>query len=103
MLKKLASLILVAAIVFASSAAFAEPAKKKKQVTKHWHGYGFLPGYRTPEQIEREERARSRRTYYGYYYYWPGRPRIYHGHLTDTGIGPCWTQTPIGPVWNCGK
>ena len=102
MLKKTASLIFVAAILFAASPAFAAPAKKK-HVTRHWHGYGFLPGYRTPAQIEREERARSRRSYYGTYYYWPGRPRIYHGHLTDTGIGPCWTQTPIGPVWNCGK
>jgi hypothetical protein len=100
---KLASLILVAAIVFASSASFAEPAKKKKHAMRHWHGYGFLPGYRTPEQIAREESARGRRVNYGYYYYWPGRPRIYQGHLTDSGIGPCWTQTPIGPVWNCGK
>jgi hypothetical protein len=100
--KKFASLILVAAIVFASSAAFADAVPKKQHVTKHWHGYGFLPGYRTPEQIAREERARSRRAYYGYYY-WPGRPRIYHGHVTDGAFGPCWTQTPIGPVWNCGK
>jgi hypothetical protein len=103
MLKKIAGVIVIAAIVMQASASFAAAAKKKHRVDRHWHGYGFLPGYRTPEQIEREDHARSRRSTYGYYYYWPGRPRIYHGHLTDTGIGPCWTQTPIGPMWNCGK
>jgi hypothetical protein len=102
MQRKLPSIIAIASCLLMASAAFAEPVHKKRQVTRHWHGYGFLPGYRTPEQIEREERARSRGPYYSYYY-WNGRPRIYRGHVTDDGIGPCWTQTPIGPIWNCGK
>ena len=104
MLRKVLSVIVLAAVL-SSTAAFAAPAHKKKRVDRHWHGYGFLPGYRSPERIE-WERRHARVPYFGYgyyYYYWPGRPRIYRGHVTDTGIGPCWTQTPIGPIWNCGK
>jgi hypothetical protein len=65
-----------------------------------WHGYGYLPGYRSPERLE-WERARARwrdpfNTWYGY-------PGFYRGRWNGGGFGPCWTQTPIGPVWNCGK
>jgi hypothetical protein len=100
MLRKVLSVIMLAAILSAT-AAIAAPAPKKKQVARHWHGYGFLPGYRPPERIA-WERAHTRVPYYGYYY-WSGRPGIYRGHLNDGTFGPCWTQTPIGPVWNCGQ
>ncbi|HEY0223791.1 MAG TPA: hypothetical protein VGC38_04685 [Pseudolabrys sp.] len=102
MLRKLFTLIVMAAILSATTAFAAAP--KKKKVDRHWHGYGFLPGYRSPERIEWERRHVRGPSYgYGYYYYWDGRPRIYQGHVTDDGVGPCWTQTPIGPIWNCGK
>jgi len=34
-----------------------------------------------------------------HYFGWPG---FYRGHYNGGTFGPCWTQTPIGPVWNCG-
>ena len=63
-------------------------------------GYGFLPGYRPP----------PRRPLYGpqdTYYYpgthpWYGWPGNYRGRWNGGGFGPCWTKTPIGPIWNCG-
>ena len=81
------------------------PAKKphaaKRHVT-HWHGYGFLPGYRPPEVVERD-RARHYYELYGPQYYGPAWPRYYRGRWNGGGFGPCYTQTPIGPFWNCGK
>ncbi len=73
---------------------------KKRPVTRHWHGYGFLPGYRPPEVIARERAAH----YYGSgpHYYGPAWPGFYRGRWNGGGFGPCYTQTPIGPVWNCG-
>jgi hypothetical protein len=42
--------------------------------------------------------------YYGYdgdlHYF--GRPGFYGGRYNGGSFGPCWTRTPIGPVWNCG-
>jgi len=57
-------------------------------VARHWHGYGFLPGYRTPEGIEWEE-ARNRPASLLY-----GAPAL-SGRWNGGGFGPCWTQTPI--------
>jgi hypothetical protein len=72
MLRKLLTLVVIAATLSATT-AFAAP--KKKKVDRHWHGYGFLPGYRSPERIEWERRhARGPSYGYGYFYYWPGRP-----------------------------
>ena len=73
------------------------PAHGKRHVVRRWHGYGFLPGYRTPEQIEADEARHARRVW------WYGGPGFYHGRWNGGGFGPCWTQTPIGNVWNCGK
>jgi hypothetical protein len=39
--------------------------------------------------------------YDGYMHYF-GRPGFYGGRYNGGSFGPCWTQTPIGPVWNCG-
>ncbi len=49
------SLVLVLALVLParSAAVQGKRAPTKHRVTRHWHGYGFLPGYRP---------ARSRRT-----------------------------------------
>jgi hypothetical protein len=84
-----------------AQAALAAPVHKKHRVTRHWHGYGFLPGYRTPEQIQADRDA-----YYwasGPHYYGPAWPRFYRGRWNGGGFGPCYTQTPIGPMWNCGQ
>ena len=85
------------AAIAALTPAGAAPAKR--HVVRHWHGYGFLPGYRTPEQVEREDAW----LYWRRHPYWYGWPRYYHHRWNGGGFGPCWTQTPIGSVWNCGK
>jgi hypothetical protein len=81
----------------------AEPKKPKRHAVRSAPGrggYGFLPGYRPPEVVDWEEnvKAWSRGPTY-----WYGGPRFYRGRWNGGGFGPCWTQTPIGPVWNCGK
>lgn len=104
-------IVLAAAASLALSAptfAGATTAKKhvahkhaKHRVSRHWHGYGFLPGYRPPEVIEREREARYWQS--GPHWYGPAWPGFYRGRWNGGGFGPCWTQTPIGPMWNCGK
>ena len=87
-------------------AASAAPAPEKHQVkhrvTRHWHGYGFLPGVRPPEVIERERWEHYERLY-GHHYYGPAWPRFYRGRWNGGGFGPCYTRTPIGYMWNCGR
>jgi hypothetical protein len=85
------------ALVITSSVLAAAPAAAKRHHVRPWHGYGFLPGYRSPERIE-WERARERGPVY-----WYGYPGFYRGRWNGGGFGPCWTQTPIGNVWNCGR
>lgn len=69
----------------------------KRHPRQAWHGYGFLPGYRTPDRIAYDNaRARGLQVWYG-------SPRWYHGQWNHGGFGPCWTETPIGEIWNCGK
>ncbi len=109
--RPLSALLAVAACLLVFSAAVAAPdetapsAKKRpaaRHVTRHWHGYGFLPGYRPPEVIEREREAQYYRTH-GPQYYGPAWPGFYRGRWNGGGFGPCYTQTPIGPMWNCGR
>ncbi len=120
--------LVLALSLAASSLAFAAPGdpdapvKKKpaahkvtRQVphksARHVPHYTTPPGYRTPERIERERRAeinRSRRAYYRaggqQIYYWKDPdPRFYRGRWNGGSFGPCWTSTPIGYMWNCGK
>jgi hypothetical protein len=100
----LACMILILVVIPQASSA---PVQKKDGTTKrhvirHWHGYGFLPGYRPPEVIERE-RAQHYYGLYGHQYYGPAWPGFYRGRWNGGGFGPCWTQTPIGPMWNCGR
>jgi len=99
----------------------------KKQI---WKGYGFLPGYPKTErerQRQRIERLRAEPrfyTYHGYGYgygrrygylggfygggyvtgpsYGFGPPGYVRGQWNGGSIGPCYTQTPIGFIWNCG-
>jgi hypothetical protein len=109
----------VVILLLSSLAAQAATAPKKPP---KWHGYGFLPGYQQPlsnSQPLYAQKDAARRLahqekrlwyidptpeYFGYdgdwhYFGWPG---FYRGHYNGGTFGPCWTQTPIGPVWNCG-
>jgi hypothetical protein len=99
----LISIVVVLTLAFPALAA--PPAKHvahKRHYTNHSvPGYGFLPGVRTPAQIERE---RARRYYAsGPHWYGPAIPGFYRGRWNGGGFGPCYTRTPIGYQWNCGK
>jgi len=74
---------------------------KKRRVVRHWHGYGFLPGYRPPEVIERERERRAREN--GPLWYGPAWPGFYRGRWNGGGFGPCYVSTPIGYMWTCGN
>jgi hypothetical protein len=97
MLRNLSGLIAVTALLLSATATFAAPVHGKGHAARHWHGYGFLPGYRSPERIEWEQARNAQRVY------WYGGPGFYRGRWNGGGFGPCWTQTPIGNVWNCGR
>ena len=86
-----------------------------KYPQKYRSRYGFLPGYRQPPALT-EWRDRSAR--YGGRYepyarrYWSydgqlgygwGGPGFYRGRWNGGSFGPCWTSTPIGVMWNCGR
>ena len=97
MLRNFSGSIAITVLLLSATASLAAPAHGRRHVTPHWQGYGFLPGYRSPERIEWEE-ARNRRQVH-----WYGGPGFYRGRWNGGGFGPCWTQTPIGNVWNCGR
>jgi hypothetical protein len=93
-----------------------------KRPAPHWRGYGFLPGYQQPlsnsvplyaqKAAALRMARRDRRPwyidpvprYYGYDGNWHyfGRPGFDRGRYNGGSFGPCWTRTPIGPIWNCG-
>jgi hypothetical protein len=90
----------------ASAAPAQQPPHQKRHASHHyhWHGYGFLPGYRTPEQIDRERAAHDWEVNGPlYHFYGPAWPMFYNNRYNGGGFGPCYTQTPIGPIWNCGR
>jgi hypothetical protein len=110
------------AIVVSLLPVVAPAAPAHKRPASRWHGYGFLPGYHQPPNnslpayaqtasVSRIAR-RNRRpwyidpipSYYGYDGDWHyfGRPGFYDGRYNGGSFGPCWTRTPIGPIWNCG-
>ena len=112
MVRTLSAVLAVAVALSLPPAAFAAPADKpaaathkrvvKRYVDRHWRGYGFLPGVRTPEQIQAERDEHYYRLY-GPHYYGPAWPGFYRGRWNGGGFGPCYTQTPIGYMWNCGQ
>ncbi|KZD21625.1 hypothetical protein [Tardiphaga robiniae] len=112
-------LLIALVLSLTSAVALAAPAKKKQQ----WKGYGFLPGYHQPlnnsvplfmqKRADLRMAKRDRRHWYidrtPVYYRWSdgekyyfGRPGFYRGQYNGGSMGPCWTRTPIGPIWNCG-
>ncbi len=88
--------IALAALLLPPPSASAGSAAGKRASGQHRHGYGFLPGYEPPDVVA------WRRTFERHPGYWWGGPRFYRGRWNGGGFGPCWTQTPIGPHWNCG-
>jgi len=112
--------IAVTTSLLAPITAIAKPADTKRDLKvvvrpkpSKYGPYGFLPGYRQPPPLsEWRDRAlrygggdfsRDWRYWSGgeWRYGWGG-PGFYRGRWNGGGIGPCWTQTPIGPMWNCG-
>ena len=96
------TLIAAAVSLLLPVTVFAASPAAKRHVDHRWHGYGFLPGYRPPEVIERE-RAEHYYEMNGPLYYGPAWPGFYNNRWNGGGFGPCYTQTPIGPIWNCGR
>jgi hypothetical protein len=90
--------------------AFAAPVHKRH--IYHWHGYGFLPGYHQPPDNSLpvyggQGSTRATPSYTPHYWYYGGRyyfgnPGFYRGRFNGGSFGPCWTWTPVGPMWNCG-
>ncbi len=119
-MSRLLCLSIAVALSLLSVVAQAAAAQKKPKPV--WHGYGFLPGYQQPlsnsqpiyaqkNGLQRYARQNRRPWYIDptpRYYGWddelhyPGRPGFFNGHYNGGTFGPCWTRTPIGPVWNCG-
>jgi hypothetical protein len=60
MLRNLSGLIALTALLLSATASFAVPVHGKAHPAQRWHGYGFLPGYRSPERIERGRGKASR-------------------------------------------
>ena len=109
------SIAVVLSLLWAN--AQAEPVQKQtqpghKKPVPHWHGYGFLPGYHQPPNehvpvfgatgASRGEPDYTPQYWYNGDWHYFGRPRFLHGRYNGGSFGPCWTQTPIGPIWNCG-
>jgi len=120
-MSRLLCLLVAIALSLLTAAAPAAPVHKRQK--PGWHGYGFLPGYQQPlsnslplyaqKDARRRLANRERRPwyidrvprYYGYdgELHYVGRPGFYRGRYNGGRFGPCWTQTPIGPIWNCGR
>jgi hypothetical protein len=107
---RLFSILIVILLSLLPAVTSAAPAKRH---ANRWHGYGFLPGYQQPANntvpvFGARGAARGGPDYTPYYYRYNGdrsyfgRPGFFRGRYNGGSIGPCWTQTPIGPIWNCG-
>src|SRR5260370_34078397 len=81
MLRNISGLIAIAALVSAT-ATFAAPVQAKRHVVRRWHGYGFLPGYRSPQRIEWEQ-AQNRGPVW-----WYGGPGLFLGRWEGGGVVP---------------
>jgi len=113
---------LTATIIMSLLPVVANAAPIQKRPKPVWQGYGFLPGYRQPlsnsiplykqkDAMRRLSRADRRHWYIDpvpQYYGWDGEwhyfgsPGFGGGRYNGGSFGPCWTRTPIGPIWNCG-
>jgi len=119
MLAVAAAVAMSLAIPTVAEAVVAEPRGKSVSVKKSgatrsagkrrsgYGPYGFLPGVRSPEYIAAQQRAVRDPGFgwYGphYYGYPVGVAGFYHGQWNGGSFGPCWTRSPVGMVWNCGR
>ena len=109
-MSRLMCLSIAVVLSLVSLATQAAPVQKRPKPV--WHGYGFLPGYHQPPNNSLPIYASkgsiqgtpdfTPRYWNGAGWYYFGAPRFVHGHWNGGGFGPCWTYTPIGPMWNCG-
>ena len=117
----LATAIATSLLLQATAIAKSADGKRHPRITVHpkyppkHRGYGFLPGYRQPPALTewRDRSARHGGRYQPYerrYYSWDGQlsygwggPGFYRGRWNGGSFGPCWTSTPIGLIWNCGR
>ena len=93
--------------------AVTSGATVHKRHAAKWHGYGFLPGYRQPPNdtvpvfgrkgASRGEPDYAPRYWWNGEWHYYGRPGFYRGRHNGGSFGPCWSWTPIGPAWNCGR
>jgi hypothetical protein len=110
------------AVALSPLSVFAQAAPIHKQPAPRSHDYGLPPGYHQPPSnsqplyVQKDALPhmahRDRRpwyidpvpSYYGYdgNWYYFGQPGFYRGRYNGGSFGPCWTRTPIGPIWNCG-
>ena len=110
----LRKLFLSIAILLSALPAVAAAAPRHTTVHIYkWRGYGFLPGYHQPPSnsvpvYSRQPQDDGTPSYMPSYWYWGGghyyfgSPHFYNGRYNGGSFGPCWTRTPIGPMWNCG-
>jgi hypothetical protein len=111
------SLVIALALIPVTASAASKKHAKRAQSTG-LPGYVQPPSNSVPLFMQKLSPAqvallRQRRPWYidrtpGYYrwngdYRYLGRPGFYRGRYNGGSIGPCWTQTPIGPMWNCGR
>jgi hypothetical protein len=105
------SFAIAAVLSLLTATASAAPVHAKRHIY-HWHGYGFLPGYHQPPNNNvptygAKPSANGAQTYTPSYWYGGGRyyfgnPGFLRGRFNGGSLGPCWTSTPIGLMWNCG-
>jgi hypothetical protein len=114
---------LLITVLLSLPAVSVQAAPSHKRSTTRWHGYGFLPGYVQPpsnsQPLYGRKFARQRfaqrgirpwyidpvPVYFGYDGSWHyfGRPGFRGNRFNGGSLGPCWTRTPVGPIWNCGR
>jgi len=56
MLRNLTGPIAVTVLLLSAAATSAAPVHGMRHVARRWHGYGFLPGYRSPGGSKRSRR-----------------------------------------------
>ena len=52
MLRNLFGPIAMTVLLLSATATLAAPVHGKGPVARRWPGYGFLPGYRSPDRLE---------------------------------------------------
>ena len=57
-----ALVLMLAAFLLPPATASARDADGKRPSKRHWHGYGFLPGYEPPEVVEWRNTSRFNHT-----------------------------------------